>query len=270
MASISREERREPQKIYHRLERDGLLKAAPDFAWADYFTRLGVADVSAINVEEPDFIKGFDALLLAGAPCVVENAEAKPPAGEATPKRKGAAAKGCAAPAQKFPAAEWKAYLRWHTIRAAASSLSSSFVDERFHFEQTLTGAEKLPPRWKRCVRVGRRRARRGAGASRSSQDARRRGQGGDEAMVANIEQAMSEDLEHARLDGRRRRAQRAHEKLAAIANKIGYPDKWRSYDALTIERGDYLGNRMRADAFEVKRELDKIGKPARPHASGR
>ena len=56
----------------HRLERAGLEKAAPDFAWSDYFTALGVGNVAAINVAQPEFIKGFDALLLAGAPCVAE------------------------------------------------------------------------------------------------------------------------------------------------------------------------------------------------------
>src|SRR5262249_48104622 len=71
----------------------------------------------------------------------------------------------------------------------------------------------------------------------------------------------MSENLDHLGWmdDGTRARA---HDKLAAIANKIGYPDKWRNYDAVTVERGDYVGNRIRATAFEVKRDLNKIGKP--------
>jgi putative endopeptidase len=258
-ASMSREERRDPQKIYHRLERDGLAKAAPDFAWRDYFAKLGVADVAAINVAQPDFIKGFDALLLAGAPCVVDAPVEG--ADKAAAKGKPAAVKGCAAPAKKFPAAEWKTYLRWHTVRAAASSLSTRFVDERFQFERALTGAEKLPPRWKRCVRaaddaLGEALARPFVAKMLGAE-----GKAATKQMVVNLEQALSEDIEHlAWMDAETRK--KAHEKLTAIANKIGYPDAWRSYDALAVDRGDYLANRIHAAAFEVKRDLGKIGKP--------
>ena len=258
-ASMSREERRDPQKIYHRLERDGLAKAAPDFAWRDYFAKLGVADVAAINVAQPEFIKAFDALLLAGAPCVAEAPIEG--ADKAEAKGKPAAVKGCAAPAKKFPAAEWKTYLRWHTVRAAASSLSTRFVDERFQFEHALTGAEKLPPRWKRCVRaaddaLGEALARPFVARMLGAE-----GKAATKQMVVNLEQALSEDIDHlAWMDAETRK--KAHEKLAAIANKIGYPDVWRSYDALAVDRGDHLANRLHADAFEVKRDLAKIGKP--------
>lgn len=267
--SLSHEARRDPQKNYHRLERAGLEKAAPDFPWGDYFTALGVGNVAAINVAQPEFIKGFDALLLAGAPCVAEPSEGaakaapakpgaiKPRAGKAAP----AAVPGCAAPAKKFPAAEWKTYLRWHTIRAAAGSLSSRFVDERFRFEHTLTGAEKLPPRWKRCVRA----VDGGLGEALAQPFVARmlgaEGKAATKQMVQNLEQALSDDLDHLTwMDQETRK--KAHEKLSAIVNKIGYPDAWRSYDALAVDRGDHLGNRLRSDAFETKRDLDKIGKP--------
>jgi putative endopeptidase len=61
----------------------------------------------------------------------------------------------------------------------------------------------------------------------------------------------------------------RAKEKLAAVANKIGYPDKWRDYSKLTIKPDDALGNELRANAFENDRQLNKIGKPV-DKASGR
>jgi endothelin-converting enzyme/putative endopeptidase len=273
-ASMPREDRRDPQKIYHRLERDGLAKAAPDFAWSDYFARLGLADVKAINVAQPDFIKAFDALLLAGAPCVADApaegadkaatapaAKGKPGAATAIAKGKAVAVKGCAPQLKKFPAAEWKTYLRWHTIRAAASSLSTRFVDERFKFEHALTGAEKLPPRWKRCVRatddaLGEALARPFVAKMLGAE-----GKAATKQMVENLERALSEDIEHLGwMDAETRN--KAHEKLSAIANKIGYPDAWRSYDALAVDRGDYLANRLHAAAFDVKRDLGKIGKP--------
>ncbi|MEP7125060.1 MAG: M13 family metallopeptidase [Byssovorax sp.] len=262
-ASMSREERRDPQKIYHRLEREGLAKAAPDFAWSEYFAKLGVAEVSAINVSQPDFIKGFDALLVAGAPCVVDAPAEGAAKVEPTPAAKGkpAAVKGCAAPAKKFPAAEWKTYLRWHTIRAAASSLSAKFVDERFQFEHTLTGSEKLPPRWKRCVRAADDALGEALAQPFVAKMLGAEGKAATKQMVVNLEQALSDDVDHLAWMDPATRA-KAHEKLTAIANKIGYPDAWRSYDALAIDRGDYLANRLHAGAFEVKRDLAKIGKP--------
>ena len=274
LASMTHEDRRDPQKVYHRLERDGLAKAAPDFAWNDYFTQLGLPSVTAINVAQPDFIKAFDALLLAGSPCVeeapVDGADTaapapatarKPAATKAIVKGKAGAVKGCAAPTKKFPAAEWQTYLRWHTIRAAASSLSTRFVDERFKFEHALTGAEKLPPRWKRCVRatddaLGEALARPFVAKMLGAE-----GKAATKQMVDNLERALSDDLDHLGwLDADTRK--KAHEKLAGITNKIGYPDAWRSYDALAVDRGDYLANRLHAEAFEVKRDLGTIGKP--------
>ena len=272
-ASISREARRDPQKNYHRLERAGLEKAAPHFGWSDYFTALGLGSTSAINVAQPGFIEGFDALLVAGAPCVAETASEGSPAAPATPavdakpgaikpriKGKPAAIKGCAAPAKKFDAAEWKTYLRWHTIRAAASSLPAKFVDERFRFEHALTGAEKLPPRWKRCVRAVDDALGEALAQPFVAKMLGAEGKAATRQMVQNLEQALSEDLDHlAWMDQDTRK--KAHEKLSAIVNKIGYPDAWRSYDALKVDR-DYLGDRLRGAAFENKRLLAKIGKP--------
>ena len=267
LSSMSRVEQRDPQKIYHRLERVGLKKAAPDFAWDAYFAALGVPDVSAINVAQPEFMKGFDALLLASSSCAAEppredaeKAGINPAATKPVAKGAPAKAKACPAAAKRFPAAEWKTYLRWQTIRAAAPSLSNKFVDERFRFEHVLTGAEKLPPRWKRCVRA----VEDGLGDALARPFvAKMLGAEGKQAtkqMVQNLEQALSDDLDHLSwMDAETR--QKAHEKLAAITNKIGYPDTWRSYDALAVDRGDFLANRMHAAAFEAKRELAKIGK---------
>jgi endothelin-converting enzyme/putative endopeptidase len=79
--------------------------------------------------------------------------------------------------------------------------------------------------------------------------------------MVHEIEAAMDANLDGLKwFDDATR--QQAHQKLAAIANKIGYPDKWRNYDTLEISRASYLQNALAADAFETKRQLDKIGKP--------
>ena len=79
--------------------------------------------------------------------------------------------------------------------------------------------------------------------------------------MVNQLEAALKQDISELPWMSEVTKKQ-ALVKLAAIQNKIGYPAKWRDYTALKIERGDALGNSLRANAFEVHRELAKIGKP--------
>jgi putative endopeptidase len=244
--SMSKEDQRDPQKIYHRLERAGLEQAAPTFPWGAYLKKLGAPDVTAINVAQPEFVKAMDLAL-----------SLSPIAGCKDDK----AAKPCPKPAKKFAAAEWKTYLRWHLLRASARSLPARFVDEAFRFQRTLTGIEKLPPRWKRCTRS----TDDALGEALAQPFVKKmlgaEGKATVKEMVLAIEQAMSEKLDRLSWMDSETRV-RAREKLAAIVNKIGFPDRWRSYDALSVDRGDYLGNRLRGSGFEVKRDLGKIGKP--------
>src|SRR6185503_2332358 len=80
-------------------------------------------------------------------------------------------------------------------------------------------------------------------------------------AMVKELEAALSKDIQG--LDWMTEATKKqALIKLDAIQNKIGYPNKWRDYSTLKIVRGDALGNSLRANAFEVHRQLNKIGKP--------
>ena len=144
-----------------------------------------------------------------------------------------------------------------------APYLSSNFVNENFDFySRKLQGTEQLRPRWKRCVAYVDRDLGRGAGSSLRERGLPSRKQG-----------AHAEDgARHRDRDGRRisnrwtgcrtTTKQKALEKLHTVANKIGYPDKWRDYSKLEIVRGDLPGNVVRAQTFENQRELAKIGKP--------
>src|SRR6266852_6020499 len=117
--SMDKVERRDPNKIYHRLERAGLKKTAPHFLWDAFFEEIGAPSVQAINVLSPDFFAGMDKLL---------------------------AAKG--------KLNDVKTYLRWTAISAAAPALGQNFVEERFRLTQALTGTKAILPRWKRCVQM--------------------------------------------------------------------------------------------------------------------
>ncbi len=225
-AWMTKEDRREPKKIDHRAKRDELAKVAPGFAWGPWLEGAGASGVSVFNVGQPEFVKELGAML-----------------------------------AGKVSLADWKAYLRWHVLRENGDLLSKKFVDENFAWKRALVGAEKLPERWKRCVRIvdssmGEALARPFVKKTLGSE-----GKAVVVSMVQSIEEAMRANLEKtAWMDEPTRQA--AFTKLSKIANKIAYPDAWRSYDGLAIDRGSYLANATHASAFEVKRQLAKMGKP--------
>lgn len=243
-ASMDKIEVRDPQKTYRRVDRAALQKAAPAFPFDVYFAELGARDLRAINLAMPGFVAGLGQ--------AIERSSVSTCA---------AAGKPCPPAPARFPAAEWRAYLRARVLQAASRSLPKRFEDEAFRFERALTGALRLPPRWKRCVRsvdaaLGEALARpfvqRTLGAE---------GKGAVQRLVAGVEAAQGRNLAHLAWMDADTRA-RAEEKLALVTNKIGYPDRWRSYDGLAVARGDHLGNHARAAAFEKRRQLARIGRP--------
>ncbi|HET8646487.1 MAG TPA: M13 family metallopeptidase [Vicinamibacteria bacterium] len=228
-ASLERVKRRDPANRDHKMTRAQLAALAPGFAWDAYFTAAGAPAFADLNVGWPDFFKAM---------------------GEAV------AARGLD---------EWKTYLRWHTVHDAAPLLPAAFVNENFAFYgQTLTGAKELRPRWKRCVdladaHLGEALGQRYVEATFGAEGKQRMA-----VMVAALEKALERDIRDLpwMTDATRKRAQ---EKLAHIANKIGYPERWRDYSALRIDRGDALGNAARAEAFEEARDRAKIGRAVDP-----
>ncbi|HXM21249.1 MAG TPA: M13 family metallopeptidase [Terriglobales bacterium] len=224
--SLTRVERRDPQKLYHKMTTRQLGALSPSFQWKTYFAKVGLPSVEALNVETPEF---FNTL----------NTELKNEA-----------------------LASWKTYLRWHLVNANAPFLSSDFVNADFDFYgKTLQGAQELEPRWKRCVGYVDNDLGESLGQAyverTFSPDAKQRAQ----KMVKEIEDAMGRDIDSLPWMTPTTK-QHALEKLHSAANKIGYPDKWRDYGALTIARDDEMGNVVRAREFEFHRQLSKIGKP--------
>jgi putative endopeptidase len=224
--SLTRVERRDPRKLYHKMTIEQLVALSPSFQWKTYFTKVGLPSLESLNVETPEFFKTLTIQL------------------------------------RDEPLASWKAYLRWHLINANAPFLSSEFVNADFDFYgKTLQGAQELEPRWKRCVGYTDNDLGEALGQAyverTFSPDAKRRAQ----KMVMEIEEAMGRDIESLSWMTPATK-EHALEKLHTVANKIGYPDKWRDYTALTIVRNDEMGNVLHAREFEFQRQLAKIGKP--------
>ena len=224
--SMTRVDRRDPKKIYHFMSVAELEKLTPAFGWKEYFRQIGLSGISSLNVAVPEFFKTLNSQI------------------------------------EQQDLATWKSYLRWHAIHANATSLSSAVVNENFNFfGKTLQGKEQLPPRWKRCTNDVDDDPGEALGqvyvekyfSPEAKQQVLEIVQGIQKAMDADIHSLpwMSEETKR-----------RALEKLQSMANKIGYPDKWRDYRQLEIKRGDHMGNSLRARRFEFDRDLAKIGKP--------
>jgi endothelin-converting enzyme/putative endopeptidase len=225
-SQLTRVERRDPPKLYHKMSAQDLQKLAPTFAWSVYFTKTGAGSLPSLNVVTPDYFRTLNEEI------------------------------------DKESLADWKTYLRWHAAHEAANDLSSAFVKESFNFYgKTLRGRETLPPRWKRCTNdvdggIGEALGQAYV-AKYFSPDEKRAAL----KMVQEIEAAMQSEIQGLPWMGAATKEQ-ALTKLHAIANKIGYPDKWRDYSALEIVGGDHIGNSERASWFEFHRWLAKIGKP--------
>jgi endothelin-converting enzyme/putative endopeptidase len=223
---MTRVERRDPQKLYHRLSVKQLRKLSSGFGWNAYLAKSGLISIESLNVVTPDYFRTMSATI------------------------------------KKESLPDWKTYLRWHAAHNAATNLSSAFNQETFNFYgKTLRGQEQLPPRWKRCTNdvdndLGE--------ALGQAYVARYFGPEAKQAavkMVKEIEGAMQSEIQALPWMGAATK-QQALTKLQAIANKVGYPDNWRDYSALEIVRGDAMGNTQRATWFEFRRWLAKIGKP--------
>jgi len=155
-----------------------------------------------------------------------------------------------------------KTYLRWHLMRSQTNSLPKAFQDENFNFYgKTLRGAKEMQARWKRCVAAADNDLGEALGRVFVEKYYPPEAKARTLKMVNELEAALHQDITELPWMSEVTKKQ-ALVKLAAIQNKIGYPAKWRDYTALKIERGDALGNSLRANAFEVHRQLAKIGKP--------
>jgi putative endopeptidase len=225
-ASMTRVERRDPKKRANRMDRKQLADLAPTVPWREFFTAMGQPELASVNVGSPQFFKGLDAEL------------------------------------QSRDIGAWRSYLRWHVLRAAAPMLSSAFVNENFRFFGTvLTGAEKLQPRWKRCVASTDASLRDALGQPYVDAAFGAKAKQRTNEMVQGLLAAMKQDLSEITWMDAETKA-RAQQKLAAFYPKIGYPDRWLDYSAVKVDRGSWLANTQRAREFSSKRELSKIGKP--------
>jgi len=217
--------RRDPANVNHKMKLDELQALTPGFDWRAYFKGIGAPSFTRLNVTQPQYLKALDGLL------------------------------------STMPIADVREYLRWQLVRANAAVLPVAFVNENFQFYgKILRGTPELRARWKRCVDFTDGDLGEALGKAYVAQTFGPEAKANTLAMVSAIEAALQQDINTLAWMSDDTRKE-ALAKLRAVAHKIGYPDKWRDYSKLRIVRGDALGNSQRANTFDFRRAIDRIGK---------
>ncbi|WP_423709870.1 M13 family metallopeptidase [Undibacterium sp. WLX3042] len=225
-ASLTKVELRDPQASYHLSDLAGLQKVAKATPWTSYFSGVGLTQPGQINIAHPKFFAEADRLL------------------------------------DSVPLDQWKTYLRWELLNTRASALNSALVNAHFDFYgKTLAGTKELQPRWKRVLASIDAHAGEAMGELYVAQFFSPEAKAGVQEMVTNIKAAMRDSISKLEWMSDVTK-QQSYKKLDMVMVKIGYPDVWRDYSGLQIDKGSYADNIARASEFEFKRVLAKLGKP--------
>ncbi len=223
--SMDRTLRRDPKSRDHKMTKDAAVALASNFYLDRFFASADAPSFSELNVSNPEFFKQVNGVLESES---LDNL---------------------------------KIYVSWHLLRGAAPWLSQPYVDASFKMRQALTGQKEIQARWKRCVDLTDNSLGEALGQKYVEVTFGPDGKQRMLKMVDALEQSLDEDIQNLSWMTADTKKQ-AKIKLQAIRNKIGYPDAWRDYSSLAVVRGDLLGNFLRANEFESKREIAKIGKP--------
>ncbi len=224
-ASMKKEDRRDPEKTYHKMTVAGLTKLSPELDWKRYFTQQG-AEVKEVIVMQPDFLKAVSKLL------------------------------------DGTSLDDLKTYVEWHLVNDFAGLLSNAFVKQSFSFYGTaLTGTKQMKPLWRRVLgnvngHVGELLGQIYVKKHFPGEAKRKMSILVDDLFTAY--EARIKSLDWMTPPTKKK----ALKKLAALNRKIGYPDKWKSYKGLVITSEDYVGNVLRSNEFEHKREIKKLKGP--------
>lgn len=225
-ASLPPVELRNPDNRYHKMSLTEAQKISPNLSWEAYMSARGVPTVTEINIGQPAFFEEVNKMLT------------------------------------DVSTDDWKTYLRWMTINDAAPLLSKAFVDENFNFySKYLSGTKEQQPRWRRCVAATDGNLGEALGQEYVKKAFTPQAKARMDELISNLFAAMKvriNDLEW--MSGTTKKE--AQVKLSTFKRKIGYPDVLRGYKGLEIDRKSYFDNAENSGEFQIKRNLQDIGKP--------
>jgi endothelin-converting enzyme/putative endopeptidase len=223
---LSRAELRDPKAQDHSMSFTDLKRLAPHFDWDRQFQTLGIPKDGHLNVSQPKLTQTFDALL------------------------------------ETVSFEEWCAYLRWTLLNSSAEYLSSPIEGARFDFYGTaLTGSKEPFPRWRRCVVVTDRMLGEALGHEYVNRYLPPAAMARARKMAVNIVNELKASIQTRDWMSAPTKA-KALEKVNALNIKIGYPDKWKDYAGVKLDRGAYYENVLSANRYDVRDQLGQIGKP--------
>jgi putative endopeptidase len=224
-ATLPRAALRDPHAIYNIMDKKELAQLTPHFSWDTFFADVGRPDIQRINVGTPSYFEALDGEI------------------------------------RTAPLDTLRAYLEVRLLSAYAPFLSRAFQDESFHMQSALTGAREMLPRWLRVLHAADSALGFALGQKYVEQAFPPAARASAVELLHGIRAALEEDLATVSWMSPATRAE-AVAKLAQMGERIGYPDKWRDYGPLVIDKGPWVLNVLRGRAFEERRELDKIDRP--------
>jgi endothelin-converting enzyme/putative endopeptidase len=225
-ARMGRVELRDPKAIDHPMTLSDLKTLASHFDWAAAFHVLSVPAAGHLNVPQPKLVQAFDALLASSS---IE---------------------------------DWRWYLRWHVVNDEAAYLGSAFEEAHFGFYGTaLTGVKEQRPRWQRCVIATDAMLGEALGHEYVDRYLPPEAKTRAREMAVNIVNELKLSIESRDWMSPPTKA-KALEKVNALNLKIGYPDKWKDYAGVSVDRSMFLGDVLSARSFEVRDDLGQIAKP--------
>ncbi|GAB4028767.1 M13 family metallopeptidase [Spirosoma gilvum] len=224
-AQMPRVELRDPYKTYNKLAVAKFNQLTPNITWTDQLTKIGAIGQDTVLVQSPAFFHSLDSLIAA------------------------------------TPIEDWRTYMRWNIVKGAAPYLSDAFVKQNFAFSRILTGQKEQTPRWQRVSSL--------IDGSLSDllgqlyvqkyfkPEAKQRML----TLVDNLEASFKEHIKTLGWMSEDTKT-KALAKLVAFRRKIGYPDKWKSYEGIAINRADFYGNVQAADKWQYNYMINRLGKP--------
>lgn len=224
-AQNSRTEMRDPIKTYNKFSVSDLSELTPSIDWKSVLQKHQLAVSDSLVINNPAFFKSMDILL------------------------------------SVIPLEEWKTYLRWYFLNNTAAFLSTDFVAEDFNFGKILTGQQELTPRWQRMSNLIDAQLGELVGQLYVSKYFKPEAKQRMLDLVNNLQRTFGDRIN--RLDwmsaGTKKKAL---EKLNAFTKKIAYPDKWKNYNTVRINRNDLMGNVRSSSSWAYQEMIGRYGKP--------
>jgi len=224
--SMTRVERRDPEKTYNKFAAEELYEMNPHLNWNSYFSAVGLKDVQNVIVSQPDFLKAANHAV------------------------------------DSIPLENWKAYLKWRLLDSYAPNLSAEYVNANFNFYgKQLSGRKENKPRWERAMSMVNGNLGQLLGKAFVDRHFPEEAKGNVSNMVENLRAVFKERILALEWMSDETK-EKALEKLSSFNKKIGYPDKWRNYDELQVEAGNLVQNIMNAKQFNFAYMMNKLGNP--------